>query len=124
MWFDVPSVISPEQSLELFNLVKSIQPNCLVNTRIGNGLGDYLSMNDNDLPETPVQRPTEAPCTLNDTWGFKYFDNNWKSAEEVIRIREHCRKRGANYLLNVGPDHLGRIPAPACDILKTVGKAK
>lgn len=124
MWFDTPSIISLEQSRELFNLVKSLQPNCLVNTRIGNGLGDYRSMDDNELPEVPAQMSTEAPCTLNDTWGFKYFDNNWKPAEEVIRIREHCRERGANYLLNVGPDHLGRIPAPACDILKAVGKAK
>ncbi len=124
MWFDTPNTISPEQSRELFDLVKSLQPNCLVNTRIGNGLGDYRSMGDNQLPEVPSEIPTEAPCTLNDTWGFKYYDNRWKSAEEVIRIREHCRERGANYLLNVGPDPLGRIPAPACDILKAIGKVK
>jgi len=36
----------------------------------------------------------------------------------VKAIREHLNTRGINYLLNVGPDYLGRIPAPAADILR------
>ena len=64
----------------------------------------------------------ETPATLNDTWGFKYFDTAWKPAEKVIEIKKHLNERGINYLLNVGPDHLGRIPAPAADILREVGK--
>ena len=64
----------------------------------------------------------ESPTTLNDTWGFKYFDDNWKNADEVIRIKNHLNARGVNYLLNVGPDHLGRIPVPALEILREVGK--
>ena len=35
IWFDTPSVISPAQSRELYDLVKKYQPNCLVNSRIG-----------------------------------------------------------------------------------------
>lgn len=60
----------------------------------------------------------ETPATLNDTWGYKSYDQNWKSAEEVKRIKEHLNSRGINYLLNVGPDALGRFPAAATDILK------
>ena len=30
--------------------------------------------------------------------------------------------RGINYLLNVGPDYLGRVPAPCQEILRQVGK--
>ena len=63
----------------------------------------------------------ESPATLNDTWGYKAFDQNWKSAKEVIRLKHHLNERGINYLLNVGPDYLGRIPAPSADILKDVG---
>ena len=29
----------------------------------------------------------ETPATLNDTWGYKSFDQNWKSAEEVLRLK-------------------------------------
>ena len=46
----------------------------------------------------------------------------YEGADEVIAIRERLESRGINYLLNVGPDYLGRIPAPAVDILRQVGK--
>lgn len=131
IWFDCPNTISPEETDELYAMVKKYQPDCLVNSRIGNGRGDYHSCGDNqtDFIENGEHKTVgaktglyECPATLNDTWGYKSFDNNWKSADEVIAIRERLEKRGINYLLNVGPDYLGRIPAPAVDILRQVGK--
>ena len=121
IWFDTPGVITPEQSNELYQMVKHYQPDCLVNSRIGNGMGDYSSCGDNEIPEDYKTTLYESACTLNDTWGYKSFDNNWKSAEEVLRIKEHLNARGINYLLNIGPDGLGRFPAPAIDILKKIG---
>ena len=123
IWFDVPATISPQQTDELYALVKRLQPDCLVNSRIGNGHCDYTSADDNEIPDDDKgDRLFETPATLNDTWGYKSFDNNWKSADEVLRLKEHLNARGINYLLNVGPDALGRIPAPACDILREVGR--
>ncbi len=122
IWFDTPGVITPAQSQELYDMVKHYQPDCLVNSRIGNGLGDYSSCGDNEIPDDYKTTLYESACTLNDTWGYKAFDNNWKNAERVIQIKEHLNERGINYLLNVGPDYLGRFPAPAVDILKEVGK--
>lgn len=123
IWFDVPFTISPAQTDELYNLVKKYQPECLVNSRIGNGYGDYTSAGDNEIPnDDKSEMLFETPATLNDTWGYKSFDNNWKSADRVLEIKNHLAVRGANYLLNVGPDYLGRIPAPACDILREVGR--
>lgn len=123
IWFDTPKTITNEQSQELFDLVKSLQPNCLVNSRIGNGLGDYRSWGDNQIPdEYMTDGLYETPATLNDTWGYKSFDNNWKPADKVLELKNHLNDRGINYLLNVGPDYLGRIPAPSVDILKEAGK--
>lgn len=123
IWFDTPMTLSSEQSRELVDMVHRYQPGCLVNSRIGNGMGDYTSMGDNEIPEDhKVGGLFETAATLNDTWGYKSFDNNWKSPEKVAQIRRHLNERGLNYLLNVGPDALGRIPAPAVDILKTVGR--
>ncbi len=123
IWFDTPQTISPAQSRELADMVHALQPNCLVNSRIGNGLGDYSSMGDNEIPADAQSGGLyETPATLNDTWGYKYYDDNWKSADEVLRLKKHLNDRGLNYLLNVGPDHLGRIPAPAVDILREVGR--
>jgi len=123
IWFDTPLTISTEQSQELYNIVKHYQPECLVNSRIGNGLGDYRSMGDNEIPNENMQAGLfESPTTLNDTWGYKSFDNNWKDARKVIDILQRLNSCGLNYLLNVGPDYLGRIPAPAQIILNDVGK--
>lgn len=123
IWFDTPGTISPEQSEELFQMVKQYQPNCLVNSRIGNGRGDYGSAGDNEIPDDDKgEMLYETPATLNDTWGYKSFDNNWKDAKTVKQIKEHLNARGINYLLNVGPDYLGRIPGPAVDILREVGR--
>ncbi|MBQ3591163.1 MAG: alpha-L-fucosidase [Clostridia bacterium] len=123
IWFDTPGVITPEQSEELYRMVKQYQPDCLVNSRIGNGRGDYGSAGDNEIPEDDKgEMLFETPATLNDTWGYKSFDNNWKDAKTVKQIKEHLNARGINYLLNVGPDYLGRIPGPAVDILREVGK--
>ena len=123
VWFDVPATIRPEQTDELYNLVKKYQPDCLINSRIGNGYGDYISFEDNEITDKDMgEKLFECPATLNDTWGYKSFDLNWKSADEVIRLKNHLNERGVNYLLNVGPDYLGRIPAPSCDILREVGR--
>ena len=120
IWFDTPLDIPEDCSRELFEMVKKYQPNCLVNSRIGNGMGDYRSLGDNRLPDEYTDALVESPITLNHTWGYKSFDNDWKSAEKVREIYNKCRKCGANLLLNIGPDHLGRLPAPAVDILKQV----
>ncbi len=117
IWFDTPIDIPEECSKELYDMVKKYQPNCLVNSRIGNDMGDYVSLGDNELPDAYTDALIEAPITLNHTWGYKSFDNDYKSPEEVRKILEKCRKCGANLLLNIGPDALGRLPAPALDTL-------
>ncbi len=123
IWCDTPISISPEQSLELYNLIKECQPNCLVNSRIGNGIGDYSSLGDNEISnESFGNALVETPATLNDTWGYKSYDQNWKEAGKVLELKEHLNTRGINYLLNVGPDYLGRIPGPSQDILREVGR--
>ena len=105
-------------------MVKQYQPNCLINSHISRNesVGDYRSWGDNEIPEESQKNGLfETPATLNDTWGYKPFDENWKSAEEVLRLKRHLNARGINYLLNVGPDPMGRIPAPAQEILRRVG---
>lgn len=122
VWFDTPLDIPEDCSRELVAMVKQYQPHCLVNSRVGNGVGDYRSCGDNKLPESYSDELVEAPITLNKTWGYKSFDNEWKSPDEVHAILSRCRNAGANLLLNIGPDGLGRLPAPAMDVLKALAK--
>ena len=122
IWFDTPWTISKEQSIELYNLVKKYQPHCLINSRIGNFEGikyDYVSMGDNEIPEEAKDKGLlfESPVTLNDTWGFKSYDLNWKTPERIKELRKHLNERNINMLLNVGPEPSGRIPKASIDIL-------
>ncbi len=119
IWFDIGFTLTKAQCNELYDMVRKIQPGCLINSRIGCGKCDYTSAGDNEIVNDDKSGMLfETPATLNDTWGYKAHDQNWKSPERVREIREHLRKLGANYLLNVGPDHLGRIPAPSAEILR------
>ena len=118
IWFDTPIDMPRDLSEDLVATVRRYQPNCLVNSRIGNDLGDYESCGDNELPEGASETLFEAPITLNHTWGYKAFDNDYKSADEVKAILDKCRAAKANLLLNIGPDPLGRLPVPAMDVLK------
>ena len=118
IWFDMPRTINPQQSQYLYDLVKKHQPQCLVNSRIGNDLGDYTSTGDNEIPEDKKDALWEAPATMNHSWGYKSFDQDFKTAEQIRETKQHLNERGINYLLNVGPDGLGRIPAPCIEILR------
>lgn len=121
MWFDNPSAISREQAHELADLVHGLQPNCLVNGRIGYDAGDYAIPTDNQLETDNPDQLWEATVTMNDTYAYKKDDNNWKPASTLIRQLVRCVSQNGNYLLNVGPTAEGLIPQPSIDRLRIVG---
>src|SRR6202165_4041980 len=121
IWFDTPKGMTAEQSRGLVDFVHSIQPECLVNGRIGNGLGDYAEMGDNRIPSTEVQADWETPATINDTWGFKRLDDNWKSPADLVPKLVDITSKHGNYLLNVGPTAEGTIPQPSVERMQAVG---
>lgn len=122
VWCDDPCEITPAQSQEVYDLVKSIQPDCLVPTRVGNGIGDIKSFGDNKLPDSDWGGLGESCVTLNHTWGYKGYDNDYKTPDQIIEMLDKVNSHGVNLLLNVSPDYLGRIPAPQTKILKEIGK--
>ena len=121
MWFDTPMGMTAEESREIFDYVKKLQPDCIISGRIGNGLGEYMTTGDNFIPALPYPGDWEVPATLNDTWGFKKSDHNWKTPAEIIRLMVKIVSRGGNYLLNIGPDGDGAIPRESVSVLDRVG---
>lgn len=122
IWFDTPKGISRAQSESLLELVHSLQPDCLVCGRLGNGLGDYASAGDNRIPGELTEMDWETPATINDTWGFKVNDHNWKSSTELIQKLVDIVSKGGTYLLNVGPTAEGVIPQPSVERLEEMGR--
>ena len=121
LWFDTPKGITREQSLFLLDLVHQIQPDCLVCGRLGNALGDYASAGDNKIPGQAVDADWETPATINDTWGYKVNDHNWKSTTDLLRKLVDIVSKGGAYLLNVGPTAEGIIPQPSVERLLAMG---
>lgn len=122
IWFDTPGPITPGESREIVELVHRLQPDCLVNSRIGNGLGDYDTLGDQEIPRLPRAGLWETPDTHNDTWAYSRFDTNWKSPRELAERLVRVVSRGGTYMLNVGPDGTGRIPEQSARILREVGQ--
>jgi alpha-L-fucosidase len=124
IWFD-HGLYTAQQAKEIVDLVRSLQPGCLINGRVGNYdqelMGDYQSLSDHGLPAARLQEYFERPQTLNDCWGYSKFDANWKPPKVVIRQLVDVVSKGGNYLLDVGPTGSGIIPEPAGDILEKVG---
>ena len=124
LWFDTPlGVMSVDRAAKLEALVHALQPQCLISGRLGGKFqSDYDSEGDNSIPNLTRSGAWETPATLNDTWGFKKNDHNWKKAEDLTFKLVDIVSKGGNYLLNVGPDGEGAIPQPSQDALRSVGR--
>jgi alpha-L-fucosidase len=120
VWFDTPENISKNQSAELVDLILSIQPQCIINSRVGNKMGDY-GVSEQEIPEHGNVMPWETCMTMNNHWGYKKTDHKWKQSDLLIKNLIDIASKGGNFLLNVGPDNLGQIPAPSVERLEEIG---
>lgn len=121
IWFDTPMQMTQAESAELAQLVRQLQPDCLISGRIGHGLGDYMTTGDNFLPLLPHARAFEVPATINHSWGYSDYDHHWKDPKYLLRSLVKSVSRGGNYLLNVGPDKLGQVPGESLKVLEAMG---
>ena len=126
-WWDTPVGMTPERARRLAPLL-SLQPGIITNNRLLDAGAPSEFPGDTDTPEQTIpptglkDRNFEVCMTMNDTWGYKKNDENWKSAPDLIRKLVDVASKGGNFLLNVGPDALGRIPAPSVERLQAVGR--
>ncbi len=121
IWLDTPISMTADECAQVKELIRSLQPTCLISGRIGCGLGDYITTGDNMLPRSAQSKLWELPATLNHSWGFKKSDHNWRTPHDIIRQLTQVVSRGGNLLLNIGPDGRGAVPEPSLEILDEVG---
>jgi len=142
MWWDVPDSGMTRERAAPFLEVLKLKPDIIQNNRLFKMHGAYgvidmenLEKNARDPyfgdTETPEQfipatglgdRDFEVCMTMNDTWGYKSFDHNWKSSSVLIQQLIDTASKGGNYLLNVGPTGEGLIPEPSIERLEAIGK--
>ena len=139
IWFDgwwdhdCDSIPFDWQLKEQYEMIHRLQPACLV----GNNHhqtpieGEDIQIFERDLPgentaglsgQEISKLPLETCLTMNGMWGYKIADQNYKSTETLIRYIVSASGKGANLLLNVGPQPNGKIPATALERLKEIGE--
>ncbi|WP_162028904.1 MULTISPECIES: alpha-L-fucosidase [unclassified Lentimonas] len=121
IWFDTPCHILPEQSFEFYTTVYEANPEILVTQRIGNGMGDIGTPGDNKIPEQAIESTWEGIATTNHSWGYKSYDDHWKSPMETLFWLLENSSKGGNFLLNVGPMGNGKIPQESVENLLGAG---
>ena len=138
LWFDGEWVDwwTEEDGQDLYDYVRSLKPDIIINNRVGKGRKGMEGLNKDDRTYvgdfgTPEQQipangikgvDWESCMTMNDTWGYKSYDTNWKSTETIVRNVIDIASKGGNYLLNVGPTAQGEIPPASVERLEGVGR--
>jgi alpha-L-fucosidase len=136
MWFDgewIPEW-THENGVRMYTHLRKLNPNLIINNRVDKGRQGMQGMNDSSedyvgdfgTPEQEILEGTsefdwEACMTMNDSWGYKKSDDNWKSKEMLIHNLVDVTAKGGNYLLNIGPTPEGTIPAPSVERLMAMG---
>lgn len=138
LWFDGEWVdwYTEADAREIYAYLRELKPSIIINNRVGKGRkgmeglnkGDQEYVGDFGTPEQQIPATGlpgvdwESCMTMNNTWGYKSYDDNWKSTETLIRNVIDTASKGGNYLLNVGPTAKGEIPAPSVERLQGIGQ--
>jgi alpha-L-fucosidase len=135
LWFDGEweDTWNHERGKDLYEFLRKLKPNLIINNRVDKGrsgmagltTGDHVGdfgTPEQEIPGTGLPGVDWESCmTMNDTWGFKKADHNWKSTDTLIHMLIDIASKGGNFLLNVGPTAEGLIPTPSADRLKQMG---
>ncbi len=138
LWFDGEWVAdwSDEQGRALYAWLHAIKPSLIINNRVGHtrqglsgmtqaggiGVGDFGTP-EQRVPATGLPGVDWETCmTMNDTWGFKSFDDGWKDTRTLLRTLIDVASKGGNFLLNVGPTAAGQIPTESAARLREMGQ--
>ena len=132
IWFDMwihhsRTVVSKKQLLELKEMIRELQPSCLVNSRLGLSIEedpdvDYKTLGDNQLGSKKEDFPWQSPATVAHSWGFHSTDTKWKSTSFLLKALIGNVSLNGNFMLNIGPRANGDVPYEISDRMLEMGK--
>lgn len=131
IWFDMwinhsEAIVSKKQLLQLKSLIRELQPNCLVNSRLGLSIEedrdiDYKTLGDNQLGDKKEDFPWQSPATVAHSWGFHAMEKQWKSTTTLLHSLINNVSLNGNFMLNIGPRANGDVPYEIAQRLEEMG---
>ena len=73
-----------------------------------------------EVPEKPLPYVWETCMTMGNSWSYVPNDK-YKSANRLIHLLVDIVSKGGNFLLNIGPNAEGELPAESLKRLKEIG---
>ena len=132
IWFDMwihhsQTIVSKKQLLQLKGLIRELQPNCLVNSRLGLSIEedpdiDFKTLGDNQIGSKKEDFPWQSPATVAHSWGFHATDSEWKSTTTLLKSLINNVSLNGNFMLNIGPRANGEVPFEISQRLLEMGK--
>jgi len=90
IWFDGVGTKTAEQNEQIIAMVRTLQPDCLINSRLGDWKkfvwGDYRSMDDDKVADELLPYGWENPGTMNGTYAYKSTETHWRSHTQIIQM--------------------------------------
>ena len=122
IWFDTPTKdMTPELGGKIVSVLNQ-HPKLIWNNRLGGGYSGDTETPEQYIPARGYPgRDWESCMTMNDSWGYKEDDTNFKSTETLLRNLIDIASKGGNYLLNIGPKATGEVPEAEVQRLHEVG---
>ena len=131
MWFDMwipyeKTIFKREQLEQAVSLIRKLQPNCLINSRLGLPTDakyvDFETLGDNTFSTTYIQHPWETPGTIAHSWGYNGQEKEWKSTSQIFESLIANVSLNGGLTLNIGPRADGSIPLECQNRLNEVGE--
>jgi alpha-L-fucosidase len=121
LWWDTPKWMTKERADKFLPLLE-LRPGIVWNNRLYYPYKGCFSTPEQRIPDKGLDYDWETCMTMNHTWGYKNYDHDWKTSDDIIRKLVDIASKGGNFLLNVGPTKEGLIPEPSIKALKEVGE--
>ncbi len=120
IWFDMwihhsGTVVTKAQLTQLKEMIRELQPDCLINSRLGLSVEedrdvDFQTLGDNELGRTKKDHPFQTSATVAHSWGFHATDTEWKSTTTLLNSLINNVSLNGNFMLNIGPRANGDVP--------------
>ncbi len=131
IWFDMwinhtRTIVTKDELIQLKSLIRELQPNCLVNSRLGLSIEedsdvDFRTLGDNQLGRKKFDFPWQSPATVAHSWGYSAYEDRWKSTTTLLRSLINNVSLNGNFLLNIGPRANGDVPYEISQRLTDIG---